>query len=362
MKIVHVLAYYGDYLGGIQNYVKELAKRQKAEGHDVKIITSNLKGNQNLLDGIKIIRCNSWFSLFRTPFMPSILKKLLNENCDVVHAHLPSPGLDLAVSIKKILSPKTRLVLTIHNYAPRTSSIKKIFAFINDRILLQFALRSADKIIFTNKGFANSLKYPFDKKKMIILPLGVDLKKFKPSAKYNPNQILFVGRMIPEKGLHILVKSIQLINKEYPKLKLLAIVSEVYEGFNKYESDIIREGKGFLRVLKNISNERISSYYSNSKLLVMPSIDIDSFGFVLIEAMACGCPVITSDLPGPASIINKKVGLVTKRGDIDDTKKAILSILKNKDYDILRGNCRDYVTNNFNWDKINKKMLDIYKE
>ncbi len=362
MKIVHVLAYYGDYLGGLQNYVRELAKRQKEAGHDVKIITSDLNGNKNSLDGIKIVRCNSWFSAFRTPFMPSILRKLLKEKCDVVHAHLPSPGLDLAVSIKKMLNPKTKLILTIHNYAPRTSLIKKIFAWINDKILIQFVLRKADRIIFTTKGFANSVRYNFDNKKVSIIPLGVDLIKFKPRNKYNTNQVLFVGRMIPEKGLHILVKAIKQIHKDYPSLKLLAIVSEVYSGFNKYESEIKKEGKGFITILKNIQNNQISKYYADSAVLVMPSLDIDSFGFVLIEAMACGCPVITSDLPGPVSIVNKNVGLIVEKGNVKETSKAIIKMLEKRDRANIRINCRSYVKDNFNWDDINKKVLEVYGE
>ncbi len=359
MKIVHVLAYYGDYLGGIQNYVRELAKRQKAEGHEVKIITSDLYGSQKKIDGINIIRCKSWFSAFRTPFIPSLPFKLLKEKCDVVHAHLPSPGLDLSVSLKKLLNPKTKLVLTIHNYAPKTSLMKRIFSFINDKILIKSALGKADKIIFTTRGFADSLNYYFDKKKVVIIPLGIDLEKFKPKEKYNKNQILFVGRLIPEKGLHILVKAMKKINEKNFNLKLLAIVSEVYGGFNKYEAEVKKEGKNFLKILENVSYNEMPKYYANSELLVMPSLDIDSLGFVLIEAMACGCPVITSDLPGPASIINKKVGMVVKRGDIEETSKAIINMLNKKS---LRTNCRRYVEDNFDWNKINKRILGVYKK
>jgi glycosyltransferase involved in cell wall biosynthesis len=360
MKIIHVLAYYGDYLGGLQNYVRELAKRQKAEGHDVKIITSTLYGNQKEIDGVQIIRCKSWFSLFRTPFVPSLPFKLLVEDCDVVHAHLPSPGLDLSVTFKKWLNPKAKLIVTIHNYAPKTSFLKKIFSWVNNNILIGFALRKADKIIFTTRGFADSLTYSFDKKKEIIIPLGVDLKKFNPKEKWDKNQILFVGRMIPEKGLHILVKAVKSLKDKYPELKLLAIVSEVYGGFNKYESELKKEGKGFLKILRNIPNELISKHYAGSNMLVMPSLDIDSFGFVLIEAMACGCPVITSDLSGPASIVNKNVGLVVPRGNINETAKAIISLLnKGKD---MRKNCRKYAEENFNWDNINKKILEIYRK
>ena len=183
------------------------------------------------------------------------------------------------------------------------------------------------------------------------------MNKFKPTNKYDKNQILFVGRLIPEKGLHILVNAMKIVNKKYKDVQLLAIVSEVYGGFNKYEEEVKEEGKGFLQIIKNVSYDKIPKYYQDSNLFVMPSLDIDSFGFVLIEAMACGCPVISSDLPGPSSIVNKKVGLVVKKGNVEETAKAIMNLLDKRE---LRNNCRRYVEDNFNWNKINKTILRVY--
>ena len=269
MRIVHVLGYYGNYQGGIQNYVHEITKRQKKQGHDVKIITSNIKGNQKKIDDVPIIRCKSWFSASRVPFSPSLIIKLLNEKCDVIHAHLPLPFWDLAVSLKKLIHRKTKLIVNIHNYSPRTSRLKKRLSIINDSVLIRPAISLSNSIITTTKVFADSLRYQIPKKKNFIIPLGVDLNKFSQVGKRDKNLILFVGRLIPEKGLHILIEAVKKLRKDNKKIKLLAVCSDAYD-FNNYEKRIIEKSKEFdAPVLEkkeaNIYSELIREFRYNKK-------------------------------------------------------------------------------------------------
>jgi len=90
----------------------------------------------------------------------------------------------------------------------------------------------------------------------------------------------------------------------------------------------------------------------------MPSLDIDSFGIVLIEAMACGCPVICSDLPGPSSIVNKDCGIIVPKGNVEMLRQAIIYMLKNSKN--MREKARKYVENNYSWDKVYKQIEEIY--
>jgi glycosyltransferase involved in cell wall biosynthesis len=355
MKIVHALAYYGDYIGGIQLYVKQLAERQKEEGHEVKIITSDLYGKQKVINNIPIIRSKALFSAFRVPFTISMPYYMLKEKCDVLHVHLPLPWLDLNAALKKVLSPKTKLVVTIHNYVPAKSRIAKFFALIHNKFLIQTALRKADIITVPSLAFANSLPYKLSKKE--VIPYAIDTGKFYPSKKYDENQILFVGRLIPEKGLHILMKAMQLVRKKIPKAKLLAICAETYD-YKNYEKEIKKLDDGFLEIKKNVPNNKIRDYYANSAAFIMPSLDIDSFGIVLLEAMACGCPVIVSDLPGPSSLVKKDCGLIVPKGNEIKLAEAIIQTLKKNGR--MRNNARKYVEDNFSWGKVYKKFQEVY--
>jgi len=359
MKIVHALAYYGEYLGGIQSYVKELAKRQREEGNEVKIITSDLYGEENQIDKIPVIRVKSWFSAFRVPFIPGLPIKLLKEDCDILHVHLPLPGLDLSAALKKWIHPKTKLIITLHNYIPINSKLSKIFSWFHNKFLISPALKASDRIVVTTKAFADSLPYKLPSRKINVISLGVDFKYFYPNKRYNKNQVLFVGRMIPEKGLHILMESMNSVRKHVNGAKLLAICSETYD-YKDYERKIKKLDKyKILTIIKNVPHNKIRKYYADSACFVMPSLDLDSFGFVLIESMACGCPVISSDLPGPSSIVNKNVGLVVPRGNTEELSKAIVYMLKKGEK--FRKNCREYAENNFSWEKINKQILGVYR-
>lgn len=355
MKIIHVIAYYGDYLGGLQNYVKELAKRQKAEGHEVKIITSNLYGFQKKVDGIKIIRCKAWFSAFRVPFTPSLPIKLLKEKCDVVHAHLPLPGMDLSVALKKLLSPKTKLILTIHNDLQINSITSRIFGWIHNKILIKIPICLSNSVITTTKSFTDDLKYKIPLKKHKVIPLGVDTNLFRDLGLKRENKILFVGRMIPEKGLHLLVDAINQVKYTIPDVKLIIAHQRVYN-YNEYYNKIKKEGKGFIIEKENCKPKDLVKLYNQCKCLGIASLQ-ESFGLIFLESLACNCPVVSFNLPGPKEALKNKVNWVPL-GNVDKLADEIEKALKSKD----KINSRGFVKNNFSWDKINKQILEVYEE
>lgn len=355
MKIVHVLAYYGDYLGGLQNYVRELAKRQKAAGHEVKIITSNLYGSKKKIDGIEIIRCNVWFSAFRVPFMPSLLVKLLKEKCDVLHAHLPLPGLDLAVSIKKILNPKTKLILTIHNDLQINSITSKVFGWIHNNILIKFPIAFSNSVITTTKSFSDNLNYKIPSKKHNVIPLGVDIDLFKDLNLMRENNVLFIGRIIPEKGLHLLVEAVKKARNKIPNLKLVAAYQKVYD-YEKYYNKIKEESKDFLIEKENCSPKELVVLYNKCKCLAVASLQ-ESFGLIYLESLACNCPVVSFELPGPKEALKNKVKWVP----LENINKLAEEIVKKVNSNKKEDNCK-FIKDNFSWDRVNKKIVEVYKK
>lgn len=357
LKIVHALAYYGEYLGGLQIYVKELAMRQKKEGHHVKIITSALYGNEKILDGIEIIKTPVLFSAYRVPFTPLMPFKLLSEDCDILHVHLPLPWLDISAFIKKLIHPKTKLIITIHNYLPTNSVYSKLFAMIHNKLLIRLVINKSDTIITTTKQFTESLPFSIPKNKNIIIPLGVDTKIFYPKNTFDKNQLLFVGRLIPEKGLKILIHALEKVKKEFPHIHLLIITADVYN-YSIYEKEISTLNFKNYKVIKNVPHEKMRKYYENSSILIMPSIDLDSFGFVQLEAIACGCPVIVTDIPGPNSIITNEQGIVVPKSNIKALSEAIIKLLNNKS--ISRIKIRKYCVDHYSWEKIFSIIMETY--
>ena len=238
------------------------------------------------------------------------------------------------------------------------SFVEKLAAFIHNKITISFPLFLSDKIIISTKAFAKSLPYKIKTSKLQIIPVGVDLEKFKIENIKKKNQILFVGRLIPEKGFLNLMKAMSIVRKSFPKLKLKAILSNVY-GFEDYKKKCLSYDEGFLETEYNVENHKISEYYNESKAFIFPSIGLDSFGIVLIEAMACGTPIISTDLPGPSSIVPSFAGETFERNDYKQLANKIIQLLNNK-YDSKKIN--SYVKENFDWDLITKDMLEVYKE
>ena len=354
MKIIHVLAYYGNYFGGIQRYVEELAKRQKKAGHEVKIITSDLYGSQKQIDGVPIIRCKSWFSAFRVPFTPSLLIKLLNEVCDVLHVHLPLPGFDLAVSFKKWIHKKTKLIITIHNDLQIKSLTSKIFGWVHNKFLIKSPIKKSDLIITTTKSFAKNLPYKIPKEKHRIIPLGVDTKLFRDLKLKRENNLLFVGRMIPEKGLHLLVEAIKKVRKELPSVKLIVVHQKVYN-YDKYYDSIKTEGKEFLIEKENCEPKDLVRIYNKCKCLVVPSLQ-ESFGLTYLEALACNCPVVSFKLPGPKEALGNKIRWALLR-DIDGLAQEIKKIIKTK----KKNKFNFFIKNKFSWEKVANQHIKLYK-
>jgi spore coat protein SA len=258
-----------------------------------------------------------------------------------------------------MMHKNTKLIIHIRNYIPVKSRLSKLLAMIHDKFLITAAINKADYVITSTSEFAESLQYKIPKEKHIIVPNGVDIEMFYPSKAYKRNSVLFVGRIIPEKGLHVLMRALNLVKKQVSNVELNVIGAESYD-YKQYESEIRALDNGFLTIRKNIPNNLMREFYADSACFVMPSLDIDSFGNVLIEAMACGCPVICSDLPGPSSIINKECGMIVPKGDVEKLSQAIIYMLENGEK--MREKARKYIIDNYSWDTIYKQIEEIYKK
>jgi len=208
---------------------------------------------------------------------------------------------------------------------------KKVYATIHDfeniergfpNNLFVKTLNKADKVIATshylkNRMMANGIK----SNKIVVLPNWVKTKKKNTSKK---PIILFVGRIIKEKGVDILIKSIKKVNK---KMQYYFTGKEFNDEFRKLaEQEGVSKQCTFTGF---VSKEKLEELYKNCTALVLPSIKLEGFGFVLVEAMKYGKPVIGSDIGGVPETIGK-AGLLIKPGSVDSLSNALNKLLNNK--------------------------------
>ncbi len=366
MRISHLLAYYGNYFGGIQYSVGEVAKRQLNLGHKVEIISSDMFGSRTVVENVPVKRLKTLFEIYRVPFAPSLPFTLLKEQCDILHVYLPLPWFDLCATAKKKLHPNTKLILSIRNLLPNMTSMgSRIGALIHEKITIKIAIDKADAVIFTNEDFANSLPYDIPREKKFIVPNGTNTDVFYPDKdfSYNPNQVLFVGRLVPEKGLDILVDAVKLAKKELPEIKLIAVVSDYYRQTD-YLNKILNLDENFLEIRSGLPLNELAQLYRNSAIFVLPSIGLESFGNVLVEAMASGCPVISSDLPGPRGLVESgspyDVGSVVPRNDARALANAIIRELERNNHE-RRRKIAKFASMRASWDTITKQLISVYE-
>ncbi len=215
-------------------------------------------------------------SFFR--FIPFLFKKY-----DVVHLHSFFP-LIFSAWIYKVFHPKTKLVVTFHGMDANIQVNKK-----NEK-LLRFFSKKIDFTIPVGKEVAKNvtkkLKLPIGK----ILPVGVNPSIFYPEPKQKIYDYLFVGSFFEVKGIDILYQSIKDLNKDIR----FCIVGNG-EKYKKLFLQLINDGFT-LELKEDQTHEQLRTLYNQSKFLVLPSRS-EGFATVIVEAMYCGIPVLTSNIP-----------------------------------------------------------------
>ena len=228
----------------------------------------------------------------------------------------------------------------------------------NTPILIK-TLKSADYIWtlseFETKYFNKKLKIP--KSKLILLGNGVDKNFLSTSplpSSSSINHLLFIGSFAAHKGLDTLIEAFQLLPHTYH----LTIAGQKTLYFPIIENKIKSLPLLFkkrIKIITNFPNHSLSKIIDNSSILISPSTQ-ESFGLVLIEALARSRPVIAADIPASIEIINKtKAGLIFKQNNPQDLASKILKLPTLITSSLLISSS-SYLKNHYTWDKIGEKL------
>ena len=385
MKIIQTPVRFYPFIGGVENYVHYLSRELIELGHNVDIICANepKSKKEELVNGINVKRLFYLGKIANTNITPSLPFKLLSEDFDIIHTHMPTPWSADWSSLSSKIKRKP-LVVTYHNDIIGNGFAGFIAGFYNSTGL-RFLLKQADKIIITQPNYLNSSPYLKDHKdKVEVIPNGVDVDFFKPinldNELINPRDVNLNGKNQPEntifflslldefhkyKGLDYLLKALKIVKKQINNFKLIVggkgILLDHYQKMaNSLGLGENVEFHGF------IPDEKIVEYYSNCNVFVLPSISSvqEGFGIVALEALACETPVISTEIVGVAEDIKKNnAGLIVMPKDSDALAVAIIKILKDEDLQKEMGsNGRKLVEEKYTWKGIAKMMEKVYNE
>ena len=356
--------------GGVEIVVEELSTRMAALGHQV--VCYNRGGHHvsgREFDGRKYAQyrgvelkqvptldkkglaavTSSFFAALRSAF----------GKADVVHIHAEGPA--FMCWLPKLMGK--RVIVTVHGLDWQREKWKSGFGAKYVRAGEKMAVRCADEIIVLSQ---NVQRYFLDTygRETVYLPNGVTMPEVQEAAKISElfgmkkdEYILFLGRLVPEKGIHYLIDAYRQINTD-KKLVIAGGVSDT----DDYAHMLLEHSRGDDRILFTgfVQGRVLQELYSNAYLYVLPS-DVEGMPLSLLEAMSYGNCCLTSDIDECASVVGN-AGVTFAKGNIAELTQKLQQLCDcTMCVDGYRKHAAEHVLQQFNWDDITRKTLELYQ-
>jgi phosphatidyl-myo-inositol alpha-mannosyltransferase len=314
--------------GGVQSHVRQLAAHLRTMGDEVVLVGPGHDPGRHLGVGrsLPVPFNGSVAPIAPTPTAAARTRRLLARlRADVVHVHEP---LVPAVGLAAVLSADAPVVATFHAWSDDLR-LYRLARPVGRRILARIAVPIAVSPAAA-AYHAEALGVPV--RRFTIVPNGVDVARFADPTPLpelaDPDRptLLFVGRLEPRKGLDPLLRAFTRLKTDEPELRLLV----VGEGPERARCaallpTALRDDVVFLG---RVSDRELVGCYAAADLYVSPALGGESFGIVLLEAMAAGRTVVASDLPGYRSVVSDGVtGRLVPPGDPAALAAAIGELL-----------------------------------
>jgi phosphatidyl-myo-inositol alpha-mannosyltransferase len=332
VKIALVSPYDYAYPGGVVNHIRHLYEQFTEGGHEVRIITpsSSPEASQANPD---VIVCGHPYSVPANGSIARIalslrlskqLKQVLaEEQFDVIHLHEPLVPM-LPITVLRFSTATN--IATFH--AAHDRSLPYMYTW---RILKRWFRKLDGKIAVSRAAEAFVSQY-FPGYYNII-PNGIDLDRFRPGLEPLPElddgklNILFVGRFEKRKGLRFLVRAYARIKAEMPNTRLV-IVGPDGGAKEAYQKSIQRAGLEDVVFTGFVSDDVLPRYYRSAHVFCAPNTGQESQGIILLEALACGTPVVASNIDGFATVITHgEEGLLVPPKDEEKLALALVHLL-----------------------------------
>ena len=368
MKIALVSPYDYAYPGGVVNHITALEKQLSAMGHDVRVIAPASKPIKGL--GERFIRIGTPrpIPVSGTTARICISLRLANrikevlaaEKFDIVHLH--EPFLVMLCSAMLRFSNGINIG-TFHATGSRPGYN---WGWPISRVMLNRRMKKlTGKIAVSKPAMEYCGKYvpgPYE-----IIPNGIDLDHFKPDVepveqyKDGKLNILFVGRLEKRKGLKYLITAYRHVKKQIPESRLI-VVGPGTRMRKGYERQVKEAGlKDDVVFVGSVSSDDLPRYYKTADIFCAPATGQESFGIVLLEAMAVGTPIVASRIDGYAGVLTHgREGLLVPPKDSGELARALLRMAKDESLRQEMGNRGLLTARNYSWRRVAQTVVAYY--
>lgn len=301
------------------------------------------------------------FSLHKINSPSPILKRQL-----IMPRMAKEMGIDIFHNLESygsVFNRNSKIITTVHDYDLAftfpllTDPLKRI----NNEFLRYFTFKNSRIFITNTLAIKQEIKKYIGKTKVFTIYEGVS-KEFRRISKLynNENYILTMADFAPRKNGFKTIKAFSKLNFKYhPKIQLKIVTTDEVAK-NKFKKLIYKLGlKNRVDILENVSTQKLVSLYNNAKVFVYVSL-YEGFGLPILEAMSCGCPVITSNR-GAMKEVAKDAALLVNPELVDEVALAMSTTLENDSIRKILINKGLKRAKKFTWDQTAKETLNVYK-
>ena len=377
LKIAHVTATFPPYLAGTGHVALHNARSLAHRGHDVTVYTAadpSARDAGDESEPFEVRRLRPVLRIGNAPLIPALMGL---RPYDLIHLHYPFIFGAEMIRISSWLKDQP-YVITYHNDLV-SDGIKGALFRIYDHVWGPRVIHAARRVFVPSLDAAptSRLLGPMtgtDPSALMELPNGVDTEVLSPGADgaairdrlaipRDARVVIFVGRMDAahggKGGVPILLEAIARIDAGRPIAIFVGDGDRVREYVTLAERLRVREQTRFVG---GIPNDGLAAYFAAADVAVQPSVGKEIFGMAAIEAMACGRPVITSDLPGARRVVTDTGGgMLARPGDPIDLAILIERLLSDPSLRLRLGAAgRRSVVARYDWDRIGSALEEAY--
>lgn len=360
LRIAQVTEYYYPHLGGICEHVHFLAREARLRGHHVDIITSNLDGAEELPDVIRIGRSVPVYSngsLARITVGRGLRREmrrvLAQGDYDIVHVHAPlAPTLPL-LAVDESPCP---VIGTFHTYFDYSVGYALGRRYFQSRLSRLAAAIAVSPTVVE----AHSRYFSAD---WTLIPNGVDTQLFSPNAprpaavRPDVPSVLFLGRFDPRNGLASLINAFKRVRTRRGSAQLVVVGDGPLRGH--YQR--LAAGDPDITFVGAVLADR-PSYYAHCSLFACPTTKA-SFGITLLESMACGTPIVCSDINGFRNVVgHEREALLVPCGDTRALADTLARLLRDDATRARLGSTGRQRSLAYAWPRVSDMILGLYAD
>jgi len=367
MKIALVSPYDFIYPGGVVNHILALNNQLTKMGHDVRIIAPASRAVADASCQFVAIgkarpipvRGTTIRIAISLRLASKIKEVLAREKFDIIHLHEPF--------MPMLCSAILRFSDTVNIGTFHATSGKPGYYWgwpISAYMLHRRRHKLVGKIAVSKPAKDFASKYvpgEYD-----IIPNGIDLGHFSSSVlpidefcdgKLN---ILFVGRLEKRKGFNYLLKAYRRVKKEFPKSRLI-VVGPGTRFRSKYEKQVRKNNIADVVFIGNVAYDELPCYYKTADIFCSPAIGQESFGIVLLEAMAVGKPVVATNIEGYAGVLTHgREGLLVPPKNELELAGALIKLMSDDSLRRQMGSMGLVTAQKYDWEKVARRVYDYY--